>query len=262
MSVIFDYISINDIFWIQFKMNLISFGFKGLPDKTHFTIVFDSRNPDINFHVTKNTANKKDKPQIKIVIIDKKLLEEVIPSIMIALLNKVLKPFNIKEYKDKFDYNLGFVSFESLQNSMYSYLNEQQIIDGFKDISRIKQKTRLKVEGEIETRIENFANSKELQNRVLDNIVELSDDFTNVTNGGIILTEDKLLQVIQINEKWFTIRNEIKPFDILCAFVNPNLAQLIIWKTKRALISLKNANKYSDTQHLNKPIRLVKRSKL
>lgn len=258
MTATIDHISINDIFWIQFKSHLISFGFKGLPEDTHFTVGFDDRSPDINFHVTKNSVDPKDKPQIKIVIIDKQLLEEDTPPLTLAMLNKMLKPLNMEELKAKYDYDLGFISFDSLQNSEASSLTKQRLIDSFKDISRFRRRTRLKVEGDIDMRLESFATSKELQKSILGNIVELSEEFEKNVEGGMVLTEDNTLQVIRINERWFKIRTDIKPFDLLCAFVNPQLAKHLIWQTKRALIAVKNASKYSDTAHLNKPIRLVR----
>lgn len=255
-----DHISINDIFWIQFKSHLVSFGCKGLPDGTHFTIGFDERSTDINFHVTKNTTDPKDKPQIKIVIIDKQTFEEVTPSLALSMLNKILKPLDMKKLKAKYNYDLGFISFDSLQNSEASFLTEQCLIDGFKDISRLKRKTRLKVEGDIEKRLESFATSEQLQQTLLNNKVELSDEFEKYVEGGMVLMEDNTLQVIRINERWFTIRTDIKPFDILCAFVKPKLACHLVWKTKRALVAVKHAKKYSDTENLNRPIRLIRQT--
>ena len=260
MAETIDYISINDIFWIQFKSHLVSFGFKGLPDGTHFTIGFDERSPDINFHVTKNATNPKDKPQIKIIVIDKQILEEVAPSLTLSMLNKILEPLDMKELKAKYDYDLGFISFDRLQNSEASSLTEQRLIDSFKDISRFRRKTQLKVEGDIEKRIESFATSEHLQQALLDNIVELSDEFEKYVEGGMILTEDNALQVIRINERWYSIRTDIKPFDILCAFVNPRLARHLVWNTKRALVAVKHSKKYSDTENLNKPIRLIRQT--
>lgn len=260
MAKTIDYISINDIFWIQFKSQLISFGFKGLPEGTHFTISFDERSPDINFHVTKNATYLKDKPQIKIVVIDKQLLEDVAPSLTLLMLNKILKPLVMKELKAKYDYKLGFISFDSLQNSQVSFVTEQLLIESFKDISRFKRKTRLKVDGDINMGLENFAKSEHLQQTLLDNIVELSDEFEKYVEGGMVLTEDNTLQVIKINERWFTIRTDIKLYDILCVFVNPKIARHLVWKTKRALVAVKYAKKYSDTENLNKPVRLIKQS--
>ncbi len=255
-----DHISIKDIFWFQVKENLISFGFKGLPNGTHFTIVFDDKKPDINFHVTKNTSSSTDKPQIKIILINKELLAEVAPSFTIALLNKILRPIDIDELKKRYDYELGYIPFDKIEQPDSYILIERKLIDSFKDISRIRKKTRLKVGGDIGKRIEYLATSEEMRTFILNNMVELSTEFKNPIDGGIIISEENTIQVIRINNDWYTFRTKLKPFDLLTAFVNPELANYLIWKTKRALISVKNAKSYADTKHLNKPIRLVKQT--
>ncbi len=75
----FDYFSINKKFWIKLSNRLISFGCDALPNNVHFTIGFDERSPDINFHITKNTSDAKNKPQIKIFVTNKKELEFNLP---------------------------------------------------------------------------------------------------------------------------------------------------------------------------------------
>jgi hypothetical protein len=258
MTKTIDHFSINDLFWVQIKEHLISFGFKGLPTDTHFTIGFDDRSPDINLHITKNTAAPSNKPKITIVTIDKTLLEQDINSLALKLLNKVLQPFDINEHKNKYDYNLGFVSFENIQNSSSASITEQGLIDSFKDISQIKSKTRLKIKGDIESRLENFAKSEVIQSTILDNIIELTDEFITLADGGMIISEENTVQVIRFNGKWFTLRTDLKPMDFVTILVNSDLAKLLYYKTKRALIIVKNSNTFDDTRQLNKPIRLVR----
>jgi hypothetical protein len=253
-----DYISINDIFWVQFKPYLVSFGFNGLPKDIHFTISFNDNNPDINFHVTKNADNPNDKPQIRIVCIDKLLLEVYVSSFSLALLNKVLQPINIEELKTKYDNDIGFISFDNLELSDTNSLLKHKLIDSFKNNMEIKRKTRLKIKGDIEKKIESFTTSEELYTSIINNMVELSNEFQKSVEAGMIITEDTILTVIRINEGWFTIKKGMKPSDLITTFVNPKLAHHLIWKTIRAINAVKNAKKYSDTEHLNKPIRLKK----
>lgn len=258
MHTAIDHISINDIFWIHFSPHLISFGFKGLPANTHFTISFDDRSPDINFHVTKNVADSTNKPEIKIVCIDKILLDEVAPSLALAMLNRLLKPINLSELISKHDYDLGFISFDSFEYSDTYSLTEQKFIDSFKDISRFRKKTRLKIEGDIEKRLESFAVSEDLRASILHNMVDLSTEFQKPVDGGIIISEENVVQVVRINDEWFTIREDLKPNDLLTVFINPKLSNQLIWKTKRALVAIKYATTFGDTKHLSKPMRIVK----
>lgn len=253
-----DHISINDDFWIQLKEHLISFGFGGLPKGIHLTIAFNDNSPDINFHISKNTEQQTKKPQICIAIIDKKLLEELLPALTLSMLNKVLKPVNIEEIKTKFGNELGFISFDEMEKSETYSLTEQKLVDSFKDISKFRRKTRLKIEGDIEKQLENFATSEELYATLQNNIVDLSPEFNKPVEGGIILSEENALTVIRINKKWFSIKTKLRSVDLMTAFVNPELAKRLIRKTKRAIVRVKNAKTFEDTEPFNKPIRLVK----
>jgi hypothetical protein len=255
-----DHFSINDIFWVQIRPYLFSFGFKSLPDKIHYTIAFNESSSDINFHVTKNIADHNNRPQIKIFIIDKLLLNELAPSLTLSLLNKILQPIDMVELKSKYDYKLGYISFDSLEHSNSYSLIEQKLIESFKDISKFKKKTRLKLEGDIEKRIETFSTSELIQTSLIENIVDLSDEFQKPVDGGMIISEENILQVIRINENWYTIRTDLKTFDLMTTFINPKLLNHLIWKTKRAIIEVKHASTYADTIQLNNPIRLIKQT--
>lgn len=249
-----DYFSINDLFWIQIKEHLISFGFEGLPKDTHFTIGFDDRIPDINLHITKNTKDHTNKPKITIVSINKTILKQDINSLILKLLNKTLQPFDINSYKSNYDYNLGFISFENFQNSVS--MTENGLINSFKDLLKIKKKTRLKIEGDIESRIQTFAKSEKYQSAIIENMIELTDELDTLENGGIIISEDNILQVIRFNDKLFTFRKDLKPIDFANIFVDSNLAKLLFYKTKRALVTVKKSNTFEDTKQYNIPIRL------
>jgi hypothetical protein len=258
MTETVDYISINDIFWIQLKSHLVSFGFKSLPDNIHFTISFDDRSPDINLHITKNVTDFKNKPKIRIVCIDKILLEEILPSLSVTFLNRILQPIDLVELKNKYNNHLGFISFDNFEYSKTYSLTEQKLIDSFKDIAKFKRKTRLKIEGNIENRLEIFATSEDLQKSMFDNMVELTTEFQKPVDGGIIISNDNVLQVIRFNDKWFKIRKDLNHFDLLKGFINKKLESRLIYKTKRALVGIKYAETYSDTRELDKPIRLIR----
>ncbi|MEX0609708.1 MAG: hypothetical protein WD016_03125 [Balneolaceae bacterium] len=260
MSKNIDHISINDLFWIQIKSHLISFGFKGLPKGVHYTIGFDSRTQDVNLHVTKNHSDPKDKPQLKIVVIDKKLLEEIAPSLALSMLNLILKPLKIETLKTDQNKRLSFISFDKLQNSKLSLSTEQQLTDSFKDIIRFRKKTRLKIKGNIEQRVEKFALSEDLLESFIESLEELdlSKESSKNVEGGIILTDNSTINVIRVNNEWYTFTPEMSLLEFFSAFVNPRLARHLIWKTKRAIIHIKNTKNYSDTEEINTPIRLIK----
>lgn len=131
-----DHFSINDNFWIQFKSHLISFGFKRLPKDIHFTIGFDQSSPDANIHLTKNHSDPKDKPKIKLIIIDKKVLEEITPSLFTSILNYILRPLEMRQIQKEMKGEIGFISFDKRQNSEIKI--ESKLIELFKGHHEIK----------------------------------------------------------------------------------------------------------------------------
>ncbi|MFN3530597.1 MAG: hypothetical protein ACK417_11800 [Bacteroidia bacterium] len=252
-----DHISVNDSFWIQIKSHLVSFGFKGLPKDVHFTISFNKKSNDWNIHITKNVGTSKDKPQIKIVVIDQILLQELTSSIMFTILNVIFRPINIIAIKEQHQNNIGFILLHILQSSEFSAFTEQSLIESFKHLSRIKKKSRFKIEGDIQAGLENFADSQFIAQLLLDSIVDFPDNDDLNIDSGLLLTGSQTLYVFRIFGKWFEMRDDIVLIDFLNALVGSELAKHILWKTKRAIVAIKFAKNYSDTAHLNNPIRLI-----
>lgn len=250
-----NYISINN-FWIQFKEHLIAFGHERLPKDIHFTIVYDIKNPNLNFHITKNIDNSSKKPQIKIVIIDKNIINKILITSLFSILKQILIPIDISNLKSKYR-DIGYISFNTLeQKEMYS-LTEKKLIDSFKDITNIKRKTRLKIKGDIEQILSDYAKSEVINSYLLDNIIEWTNEPKEFIESGVIITPDYAFHVIHINQSWYRFKTDINISEILTSILNPSLAKKIIWKTKRALIVVKNAKTYEDTKAHNSPIRLV-----
>jgi hypothetical protein len=256
-----NHISINDYFWIRFHPQLINFGFKGLPKDIHYSFSFSEKSLDINFHVTKNnSADPTNKPKITIVCMDKKLLQEwlegILPTISISLLNKMLQPLDIFELKNTHN-NLGFISFKNLEKTDAYELTEQRLVDSFKEISKIKNKTRLKIKGDIEKQLNKWAISDELSGVMFDNLDELVTKFERSVDAGVIVTEEKAISGIRIINRWFSIREDFEPFDFIKEFFPPFIIRHLNWKTKKAIVAIQKAKTFDDTRHLNNPIRLI-----
>jgi hypothetical protein len=254
-------ISINKLFWIKFSDHLISFGYKGLPKDIHFTFSFEKESKDFNFHITKNISGLKYKPQIKIILIEKKLFE-VEQEFGQWLLNKMLVPLDLDDLKKKHGNNLSYISYKCYNQGKFSSAT-RKMVESFHKISKIKKKTRLKIQGDIEKEFNDIACSNELIDAMIDNIAELPTKFDTPTDGGIIIaSEDVSVHVIRIHDKWFTLSHDMKPEELLSLLLNSELAKRLIWKIKRSLIILKNANSSEDTKTFNNPIRLIKVKKL
>lgn len=261
MTKIIDHFSINDLFWIHFKSHLTSFGFKGLPHSIHFTIGYDGRSKDVNLHLTKNHSEPKNKPKIKILIIDKKTLEEIAPSLYLRLFIAFFEPLDIDDFKPQTN-DLGYLSIKNLETSSWLERSEQILIDYFKDISRIRKKTRLKINGDVEKVFEKVIQDDSFQHEAIEkiNLLDLSREFNGTIDSGAILTRKGVLYVIRINNNWYSLKEDVKYNDIFNELIDRRLMRLLVWKTKRAIIHLKNSETYLDTKIYDNPIRL-KRSK-
>lgn len=254
----FNYFSVKNNFWIQFQPHLISFGFKKLPKDIHFTVSFNSNNPDINLHITKNTNNKLDKPQITIVCIDKKLLDELSNDLIKVFFKNILKPFDIEIIKKKNHNNLGFISFNNLQSLSISKQFEETLINSFKDYYKIKSKRRLKFNSNIEEPLQEFSNTEKIQKSIFESFVEIPEKFSTPISGGIIVSENEIFHALYIKNQWYLINTEIHFPSVLEEMLAPNLLKSIIRKTLRSITYISDAKNYSDTLQFNNPIRLIK----
>lgn len=256
-----NHISINDIFWLQIKSHLVSFGFKGLPDDVHYTISFSDLSTKVNLHVTKNVSDHTNKPQVKIIEIEKDLLEKIAPELMKKVLRMQLQPLDIDELKNNYEDAIGFIPYDELSRPEYQSVTEKRLIEMFSDIARIRKKTKLKISGDIDQRFEAWTNSEDTQREIIDAIIELPIEISKKVMGGVILTPDQTIQAISLNGKWYSLKTDLKPAKILEVCIGPVLAKQIVWKAKRALVIVKYANSYSDTEPMNKPVHLVLQKK-
>jgi len=245
-----NYISINDSFWIQIKNHLISFSFKGIPKNIHFTIGFDKRSSNINLHITKNTGDNNNKPKITIVEINKTVLKEDFESLIITLLDKILLPFNINDYKNEFNNELTFISLDKLQKSEYYSKMPQMLIHYFEDIVELK-KRRLKIKGDIKNRLDNFAQSTQKPSKILKIGTKTLSHHKGFTDCGYIVSKEDSINVIRIGNNWFTLKKDLNISDLLEGILEPKLVKDIIYRIKKALVLVKNSETFEDTRQYN-----------
>lgn len=247
-----DNISVNDDFWIQFKDALISFGGKALPKDIHYTISFEANSPYLNFHITKNVSNQRNKPQIKILKISKQTLLEVQEKIAYTVLSNLLEPLKIEDLK----MDCQYFSLNNLLNSNKVELFENRIIECFRDISKIRKKTRLKIRGDVEKSLINIGESEELTSIIENDLSIFSSDSGNNEAGIVFFNDDEVLLVIWICGICYTIKENIKLLDLLLSIIPEKTAKSLIWKTKRGIIAIKSATSYEEIKHLDKPVLL------
>lgn len=250
-----DNFSIENLFLIIIKPHLLTFRGNSLPKDIHFTIGFDERKSDVNFHITKNVTDHTNKPQIKIVIIDKKVLENAFPDIRRNIIKFLLEPISIDELKEKYNNKVGFLSFDKLEK--FDGYSLSDLSKSFKENIEITRNRRLKIKGDIEEKFLNFVIDEKKNDDLFNHIEDLFIDFKKPTDGGIILTEDKAIQAIRINENWYSFNLNFNPIDLITIFIEPNLAEQIVDKVKKEIEIIKTCDTYADSKIHNNPIRLI-----
>lgn len=252
-----NYFSINNAFWVDIQNNYLSFGYKNLPKDVHFTLSYSENSKDVNLHLTKNTVNKKDKPDLRIFEIEKKYLVEDINSLTISFLKTILEKIDIVDLQNKYRTEIGFISFNNIGKPEIEILTKSELIENFKNITKIKRKTRLKIKGNIDESIESFIKSENLLNTIMENVVNLNYENEKEFDSGMIITDENIISVIRINQDWFKFRMDLKPIDIISSIMSPDLAKYIILKIEKEIQLIKDLNNKSESKKLSNPIRLV-----
>lgn len=249
-------ISINDQFWIQVSNTFTSFGFKGLPNDVHYTFSYHENSEDVNIHLTRNIGQPNEKPKIEIVKIKKKVFEKMAPYSMMNILGRMLKPIDLTPYLKKSS-KVKCIPIEALETGDAAEMVQTQLINGFKPISKLEKKTRLKVKGDIGSTLQNLCHSNELLISLKDAGVNLKDVINSNSKGGIFISGSETRAIIKYKDTWLEYTHDASPFELLSAVVGEEWAKIITRYTKRALVKIRKATSYKETKDWNDPIILV-----
>lgn len=242
------------------QSHLISFRWKGLPDDVHFTIAFNENSPNINFHITKNVngVSFEDKPKIEIVKIPKSDLNDVIPHLIPAIILKLIAPFDLEDFQKKNSSEIKFLPYEALEKHDVSEKSETLLIETFKTISKIEKRTRLKIDGDFESKFIELSTSESLLEILNQNTEAILNNNIETTGGLLRIDEDKMIPLIRIEGRWFSINTNIQLMDILKAIVPLPLAIHLKKYTKYSLAHIRKATTKKDVEQFNHPITLYK----
>lgn len=250
-----DNISINDQFWVQFKDSLISYGLKVLPKNVHFTLSFENESEDINFHITKETGLK-DKPQIKILLINKARLIDMLPTTLNIMFNMLFKRLNVRRLKRKYK-SSQFFPFDFIESPEAQSVLETEFVNGFKPITKLRKKTRLKINGNIEDQMSSMIESKQFQDMIFNFAYQEARKSNYQPAKGVVMLPTGAIGVFCIGQQWYSMRRDIKIKEFIGSVISSEMITEINWKIKRSLIAIKHAECYQDVKHLNDPIRLL-----
>lgn len=252
-----NHVSILETFWLRFQPHHINFGFDCIPAEVHFTLVFDERYSKINLHITKNTVSSINKPKITIFEIEKSEVEKGSTNSFLGLLQKVLIPLDIKQLKMKNGNKISFLSFNDIEDTEAEILIKQKLFESFRNNMIVKRKSRLKIKGDLEKGFSLFSTSEELHSKFKDKITCLPTKYLCSVEAGIIITGKSTFAVIRIDKDWYSINTELTLEDYIGVFMKTDDVKHLIWKVKRAIVSIQKAKTYSDVEHLDVPVQVI-----
>lgn len=253
------FISLQDFFWIRFDEHQINFSFKGIPEDVHFTIAFNPNSEYVNLHLSRNVAGiaLMDKPRYDLVSISKKDIKSFEEDAPLRFLRIMLEAFDLEKFKLQHGGNIGFLSYDNLRLESEGYsIVQTKLHEDFKKISRVKRKTRIKVEGDIGEILLDFSCSEEMQNYIQNHIEELPTSFSKPIEGCMLITNDGVVQLLREGDSWYRFREDISPKHLLEAFIEPETVKRLIFYSKRSIVRIRSAATKADTSKHNAPIYL------
>lgn len=246
-------ISFLDLFWFSINASSFSFGFKGLPPQIHYTIGYDEKSQDYNLHLTKEIpAGVAGKPKITILKFNKKMGEEIeMASYVLNLLAQLTEPVHIHKLRKKAKGRLWFIASDKIDRMENFDVLKQLFLDNFKDNIQVKKKKRIKIKGDIETGFKKSVHSQELLSAFTDNATCFSWNTQCSETSGTIIGNGVAISAFRMFGEWRTMKTGLTKDDLLNMLVRPELTRQISWKIKRALVILRTAESYADTEHAN-----------
>lgn len=250
-------IYIKGLCWIDVKDTHFSFRFQGIPKNQHFTISYNSPNGHIDLHISKNisTLEPNNKPKITIFKADKKHFIEDSEKILQALLINILIKID-DETLNKYE-QLSFVTFSDFENNNEFEILNKRLLEDFKNLIRIRNKSRAEIKGDFIEPIESFSQSAEIINLVETSIKKFNK--SEIKNHGYLFKEEDYIPIFFINGIWYELKRNIKLAHLLSPILPHVIIKKIEWKIKRSIIHLKSLNSYQDALKFNNPIKIYKR---
>lgn len=254
MEKTINHFTVNDLFWINMKDHLINYSLGELPKSLHYTIVLEN-SPNVNLHITRNidVLLPKQKPSLKIFIVDKKLFENALPHLALSFFKMLFQPFDLQALRKKHGRRLYFYPLD--KHSSTEVRLQKKMIEVFTPIAKLTRgKTRLKLDGDIEDRLKKIVFSQEMRIAFRKNAVRLTGALQKRKKDGIIFSAEETYHVVNLGDKWYTMSQNLDPMLFLKNNLGYEKAIEISWKIRRAIVAVSNAKCRDEIAHLENPI--------
>ena len=121
----------------------------------------------------------------------------------------------------------NYLRFDELNKDKSFGENDELFFKPFEEISKITRKTRLKVNEGWTDKIVEFTQSEKMINLVSKNTKKLNKTQLKDIEGGILISEEKLIYVLKIYDKWYELSTDKKPSEILKGIIDDRLGIIL-----------------------------------
>jgi hypothetical protein len=249
----FNYFSFNDLFWVRFNSNLVTFGYKGLPENVHWTLSYNLGSSDINLHLSKNVKNvsEEHKPRIYIIRVGKTFLEMHAKELFLRFWKSVMEPIELSEIDQEV---LGTYASSNGDGSQVHKEIEERFLEWCKQNSVIKQGTRVKfnvdLTSDIETILTKNIDSESLLEEITINIKSLCE---MTFESGVFLPPDGP-PIIKIEDKWYRHKEFTSMEPIVAVFFGEEIAKTLCEYVQNSITLVGRANTRQDVAHFDSPM--------
>ena len=191
---------------------------------------------------------------VKIVVIDKKLLEELAPYFCKSIISAFFEPVNILSVtKNRLAF---FISNSKFMRSRNSLLFEKGMAKHIAPFIRKDGKNRYKIKGDIEAQGQSFYEQYRTE---LFNAMKIKTTIFHSADRCYIPGESSIF-LNKINGKWYKFR-DAEPCEMLPMIFGKELSRMIKYSLLRGLITIQNAESEKDVGEYNcdRTVRLIKK---
>ncbi len=168
----------------------------------------------------------------------------------------MLTEIDIEEHKSKKEST--FLSFADLKSDNLHGITDKEFFEKFRDISKIKRKTRLEVSGEWTDRMLTIMESEKMQSLVSRNTLDFGKSKPRNIDNGILISDENVFSVIKIYDQWYSFSTEKKPIEMFKSVMDERLAKFIWYNIRRSIIILKSVTSWRQTENHYKPLKIIK----
>ena len=257
-----NFISFADKMQIHFSKDRLSFGLTTFQSDIHFTLAFNSKSPDVNFHVSRNIGEPGTKPKSEVIRMRKEIAVQLIEDLSKFLLNHVLEPLDVEILQKENIELLRFIKDTDAQTTKFYHSVNEQFSQVIFNIAKEKRKGRFYVKDGVEEDLGKLSPDESSFIEYYFSGAKLSEVSSQVVESGTMITDKEFFSVINFYGKYYLPKNNIDIIALIKVFLKPKLSLQIMYRFKRAVVAVRNANTFNEIRHLNKPVIIVKNKQI